>query len=160
MKITSEDKLDRFWVVVAGLVLAGVLVVGTPAHSQTIHLKELASITTTKMDAAGDLTTRIDSYLTDVAQYFAKTEQCSGTRLTSNDKADFIVGFWVAHILQEYTITYEVADRSGLVLGTKTIHSIPDVAKGACTLIESRKHHKREREDEHRERTKPRLWQR
>jgi len=151
VKITSEDKLDRFWVVVAGFVFAGVLVVGTPAHSQTILLKESASITATKINDAGDITTRKDSYLTNVAQYFSNTKQCSGTSLTSNGKGDFIVEFSVAHILQDYTIAYVVADRSGLVLGTKTIHSIPDVAKDACTLIESRKHPKHEREDERRE---------
>ena len=143
-----EKKIDRFRVVVTGLVLAGFLVVGTPAHSQTVFLKESASITTTKINDAGDLTTRKDSYFNDVAQYFSKTKECSGIRLSPNGKADFNVEFSVAHILQDYTLNYVVADRSGLVLGTKTIHSIPDVAKDACALIEVRKRGQRE----HRER--------
>jgi hypothetical protein len=140
LKTTSETRIDCFRVVVASLLLAGFLMVGTPAQSQTVFLKEIASITTTKINDAGDLTTKQDSYFNDVTPYFSKAKECSGIRLLSNNKADYRIGFSVAHILQDYTLNYEVSERSGLVLGTKTVHSIPDMAKGACALIESRKH--------------------
>ena len=141
MKTTSETEIDSFRVVVASLLLAGFLMVGTPAQSQTVFLKEIASITTTKVNDAGDLTTKQDSYFNDVTQYFSKAKECSRIHLLSNDKAEYRIGFSVAHILQDYTLNYEVSERSGLVLGTKTVHSIPDMAKAACTLIEWRKRH-------------------
>jgi len=107
--------------------------VGQPAQGQSLFLKEGGSITVTKT-SSGDLTAREDSYFSTISHAFSQQKGCSTVKL-QGDNANFTVQFYVAHLLEQYTISYVVVDKSGSVINTTTINSIPEAAGKICELI-------------------------
>ncbi|HYL15007.1 MAG TPA: hypothetical protein VEV41_18340, partial [Terriglobales bacterium] len=134
MKSLSERRIDLCFILTTCLVTAGFLLGGNSAHGQTLYVEEGASITAIKTPS-GDLTTRAGSYLNEVTQAFSHKKECSGIKLQQNNKADFVVQFYLAHLLDQYTIAYVVANKFGSVINTATEHSIPGVAENVCELI-------------------------
>jgi hypothetical protein len=141
MKFLSERKIDLSFIVTTCLLMAGFLLGGKSAYGQTLFVEEGASITATKTPK-GDLTTKADSYLGAMTQAFTQTRECSGVKLQPNNTADFTVQFYLAHLLEQYTIAYVLANRSGTVVNTATQHSLSGVAASVCELIKQSRHAK------------------
>jgi hypothetical protein len=131
MKFLFQRGLGSF--LVLAVLAAGFLSVGEAAHGQTILLKEGASITAIKT-SSGDITTRADSYFNAVSQAFSQ-KACSALKLQQTDNANFTVVFYVAHLLEQYTISYVVVNKSGSVISTSSSNSIPEAVEKICELI-------------------------
>jgi hypothetical protein len=136
MKFLFERGLGSSFVLV--LLFAGFVSAGKAAQGQSLFLKEGGSITATKT-SSGDITTRPDSYFNAVSRAFSREEGCSTLNLQQNN-ASFTVQFYVAHLLEHYTVSYVVVNKSGSVMTTASTNSIPEAAEKICELIKPRKH--------------------
>lgn len=131
MKFSFERGLASSFVL--AVLFAGFVSVGETAQGQTLFLKEGGSITAIKT-SNGDITTRADSYFNTVSQAFSRQKECSTIKLQQNN-ANFTVQFYVAHLLEQYTVSYVVVNKSGAVITTASTNSIPDAAEKICELI-------------------------
>ena len=130
----SRTKIGSSFVLGLGLVFGSLQSLGQPAQDQTLLLKEGASITVIKT-SSGDLTAREDSYLKAFSHAFSQENECSRVRLEDSGKTNFMVEFFVAHLLEQYTVSYAVVDKSGSVINTGTTNSFADTAEKICELI-------------------------
>lgn len=144
MEFLPNTRVSSSFVLLMSLVLGSLPSVGRtpprelpphmPARSETLHLKEGASITVIKT-SSGDLTAREDSYANAMSQAFSQQKECSTVKLQDSGKTSFTVQFYVAHLLEQYTVSYAVVDQSGSVIKTGTTNSLGDTAEKVCELI-------------------------
>ena len=145
MKLLAETRISSSFVLVMSLVLGSLPSAGQPVRGRetldspprgpkTLHLTEGASITVIKT-SSGDLTARQDSYASAMSQAFSQQKECSTVKVQDSSKTNFLVQFYVAHLLEQYTISYAVVGESGSVVTTGTTNSFGDTAQKVCALI-------------------------